>query len=175
MPTRLLAGILLVALAAFAGDKLQRMNVRTGLWESTITTNSQGQIPLPAGILDRLTPEQRARMEARMKAQPNERSRTSTEKHCVTDKDLDKGSLFTTKPNQACTEQVVSSTASSAEVHYVCEVEGIKGNGTVKIQAINAENVKGSTEIHASGNGQTTNTNSSFTAKWLGSDCGKVR
>lgn len=175
MRIRLISAILLVALAAFAGDKMQRLNVKMGLWENTTTINTQGQMPIPSEMLDKLTPEQRARMEARMKAQPNERSHTITEKHCITEKDLDKGSLFTTKPNQECTEQLVSSNASYAEVRYVCEAEGIKGNGTVKIQVIDPEHVKGSTQIHAAGNGQTIDTQSTFTSKWLSASCGKER
>src|SRR6185369_14353893 len=47
MKTRLLASILLVALAAFAEDKLQRLNIKTGLWENTTTITSQGQMPIP--------------------------------------------------------------------------------------------------------------------------------
>jgi hypothetical protein len=174
MRIRLVLGIVLVALAAFAGDKVQRLNVKTGLWENTTTVNSQGQMPIPAEMLERLTPEQRARMEARMKAQPNERSRTFTEKHCVTAKDLNDGTLFSKNPSQECTQEIVNSTSTSAEVHLVCAAEGIKGDGTVKVQVLNPENVKGTTQIHASGNGQTINTNSSFTAKWLSASCGKV-
>jgi len=175
MRIRLVSAILLVALAAFAGDKLQRLNVKTGLWENTTTINTQGQMPIPSEMLDKLTPEQRARMEARMKAQPNERSHAITEKHCVTEKDLNDGKVFSSKPNQECTQQLVSSTATSAEIHMACEGEGIKGSGTVKIQVIDPEHVKGSTQIHAAGNGQTIDTQSTFTSKWLGADCGKVR
>ncbi len=175
MRIHLLVGILLVALAAFAGDKSQRLNIKTGLWENTTTIDQQGKVPIPAEMLERLSPDQRARMEARMKAQPNEHTHTYTDKQCVTEKDLDNDALFSKPPAQGCTRQVVNFTSTSAEVHYVCEMDGAKGDGTVKVQVLNPENVKGSGQIHAIAYGQPINSNSSFTARWLGSDCGKVR
>jgi len=167
------AGVLLLALTALAADKVQRLNVKTGLWEVTTITHNQGHMPIPEGMLKRMTPEQRARMDARLKAQPAERSHTITHKSCVTEQDTQKGDLFSTNPNQECTEQIVSSTSTAAEIHMVCERQGIQGNGTLTIKALNPEYVKGSSHITANGNGQTLNTDSTFTAKWVGASCGK--
>jgi hypothetical protein len=175
MRIRLLVGILLVALAALAGDKSQRLNIKTGLWENTMTISQQGKMPLPPEMLDRLSPEQRARMEARMKAQPDDHTHTFTKKSCITEHDLDNETIFSKPPAEGCTRQVVKFTSTYAEVHYVCAMQDAKGEGTVKVQVLNPENVKGSGQIHAVAYGQPINTNSSFAAKWLGSDCGKVQ
>ncbi len=171
----ILAGILLVALATFAADKVQRLKVKTGLWEVTTTIHNQGHTPIPAAMLERMTPEQRARMEERLKAQPADRSRTITHKNCVTEQDMQKGDLFSTNPNKECTEHVVNSTSTSAEIQMACQGEGMQGNGTVKIKVLNSESVTGSSHITATGNGQTLNTDSSFTAKWVSASCGKTR
>src|SRR5215471_1665648 len=106
MRQRLFFGMLIFALTAFAADKMQRLNVKTGLWEVTTTMSTQGETPVPAELLQRLTPEQRARMEARMKAQPAGRSRTTTEKNCLTEEDLAKGDSFSKNPNQECTQKI---------------------------------------------------------------------
>src|SRR5260221_7544112 len=39
------------------GKKWQPLNVKPGFWESTRTWTTSGQMPIPAGMLDRLTPE----------------------------------------------------------------------------------------------------------------------
>jgi len=64
--------------------KVQPLNVKPGLWESTRTINRAGQMPIPAEMLNRLSPEQRARMEERMNAHSAAHSSTSSRKHCVT-------------------------------------------------------------------------------------------
>ena len=175
MRTRITAGVLLLALTAFAADKLQRLNVKTGLWEVTKNVRNEGHMPIPSGMLERLTPEQRVRMEARLKAQPAERSRTITQKNCVTERAMQKGDLFSTNPNKDCTEHIVNSTSTAAEIQMSCKGEGLEGNGTVKIKVLNPENVEGSSHITATGNGQKLNTDATFTAKWVSATCGKTR
>ncbi len=175
MRVRLWAGFLLFALTTFAADRLQRLDVKTGLWEVTKTIHNEGHIPIPEAMLERLTPEQRARMEARLKAQPADRSRTITERSCVTEQDMQKGNLFSSNPNKECTEHIVNSTSTSAEIQMVCKGEGIQGNGTVKIKVLNPEKVEGSSHITATGNGQTLNTDSTFSAKWVSATCGRTR
>jgi hypothetical protein len=174
MRVRVATGILLVALSGFAADRLLRLNVKTGLWEVTKTIRNVGHMPIPAGMLERLTPEQRARMEARLKAQPAERSRTITEKECVTEQDMHKGDLFTTNPNRECTEHLVNATSTDAVIQLACREEGLQGNGMVKIKVLNPESVEGSSHITATGNGRTLNTDSTFTAKWVSATCGKT-
>jgi hypothetical protein len=174
MHVRITTGILLLTLTAFAADKVQRLNVKTGLWEVTTTIHNQGHMPVPAAMLERMTPEQRVRMEERLKAQPADRSRTITHKNCVTEQDMQKGDMFSTNPNKECTEHVVSSTSTSAEIQMSCKGEGIQGNGTIKIKVLNPESVTGSSHITATGNGQTLNTDSTFTSKWLSASCGNT-
>src|ERR1051326_794273 len=46
-----------------AGVKLQPMDVKPGLWETNTTMTVAGEMPVPAEMLNRLTPEQRARID----------------------------------------------------------------------------------------------------------------
>ncbi len=173
MRTRIIVATLLISIAVLAQEKLQRLNVKTGLWEVTTTINRQGHTPIPAALLDRLTPEQRARMEARLKAQPDQHTSTITHQDCVTEEDLQKMSAFSKNPNFECTQKVLSSTSTVAEVHMDCQGEGIKANGTMRLQALSSENVKGSVKMTAIGNGQTMNTDSEFTSRWVSATCPK--
>jgi hypothetical protein len=59
----LLGIVLLLSLTVMAADKIQPLNVKLGLWETTHTTTTSGQMPIPPEMLAKLTPEQRAKME----------------------------------------------------------------------------------------------------------------
>ena len=165
--------ILMSALAVWAADKVQPLNVKVGLWEVTTTTTTSGQMPIPAELLARLTPEQRARMEERMKANSAEKTRTITHKQCMTKEKLAKESAFG-QDDRRCTRTVVSSSESKVELKMQCGVEGMKGEGTGVVEALNSESVKSSVHIVAIGGGHTMNSNSSSTAKWIGPVCGTV-
>ena len=157
-----------------AGVKLQPMNVKPGLWESTTTMNIAGEMPVPAEVLNRLTPEQRARMEARMKANSNGHTNTDTHKSCVTKEDIENQRLHLGDSN-GCTQTIISSTSTSAKANISCEVEGMTGNGTYEVEALDPEHIQGTSHATMTGNGQTRNVDGKFTSKWLGASCEGVK
>jgi hypothetical protein len=154
--------------------KLQVLNIKPGLWESTRTIQRTGQMPIPAELLNRLTPEQRARMEERMKANSAGHSSTKTEKHCITREDLEKDRLKLLE-SEDCTTTVVNSTSTTLKGKTVCETQGMHATGTVELVAADPEHLTGSYHSTAEGNGQTMNMEGSWTSKWLGSSCGNVK
>jgi len=156
------------SLALWADDKVQPMDVKAGLWEVTKTTAMSGQIP--AGLADKLTPEQRARFEAQMNARSGQ-NKPITYKTCVTQEQINKGFSFADDRN-LCTSTVVSSTRSKEEVRLECAQNGMKLNGTAHLEAIDSENVKAHTEFASTGGDRTMNSNSTFSGKWIGADCG---
>lgn len=157
-----------------AGIKLQPMNVKPGLWESTLNMTVIGAMPVPAEVLDRLTPEQRARMEARMKANSNGHTNTETHKSCVTKEELENQKLPFGGRNE-CTTTILSSTSTSAKAKISCDTQGMTGGGTYEVEALDSEHVKGTSHATMTGNGHTMNVDGSFTSKWLGSSCGDVK
>src|SRR5947209_20522148 len=125
--------VLLSSGAVWAADKVQPLNVKTGLWETTRTTNTSGQMPIPPELMARLTPEQRAKMEDRMKANSAEKSRTNTSKSCMTKEKLEKAPF--SDEQKDCTRTIVTSTSSKAEVRFTCDQADTKGNGTINVEA----------------------------------------
>jgi Protein of unknown function (DUF3617) len=119
-------------------------------------------------MLDKMTPEQRAKMEAMMKARGTQGPRTTVRKHCVKKEDLDKP--FGNE-NKSCKPTVVSSSATKQEIHVDCDIAGGKQVGTLKFEAVDSSTVKGSTQMTTSNGGRTMNVNSAFSAKWLGPAC----
>ena len=144
------------------------LNVKTGEWESTITSDTSGQLPVPQEMIDKMTPEQRVRMEAMMKARGMQGARTTVTKHCVKKEDLDKPFG---NDNKACKPNIVSSSSTKQEIHMECEMGGGKQVGTLKFEAVDSGTVKGSMQMTASNGGRTMSVNSTFSAKWLGPAC----
>jgi len=153
----------------------ERLNVKTGLWQVTEISTTSGVPALPADMkarLDKMTPEQRAKMEAAMKGMLGT-PRTINYKTCVTKDDLDKGAF--TGPDEKCSWTIVNSSPTDMEVRgTACEAgknEGMKTDVTMKIHAIDSENVKGAVQGSATGNGNTVRIDNTYTGKWLSATC----
>jgi uncharacterized protein DUF3617 len=160
--------------SAPSGAKLQPLNIKPGLWESTRTIKRTGETPIPAELLNRLTPEQRARMEERMKANSAGHETTETEKHCVTREDLEKDRLKIAE-TQECTTTVLNSTSTSLKGKLVCDTQGVHATGTLDLTAADPEHVSGSYHSTMDGNGRTMHVEGAWTSKWLGASCGNVK
>jgi hypothetical protein len=175
MRTKILLGLMFtLALPAWVTDKVQPLNVKLGLWETTTTVASSGEMPIPPDLLAKLTPEQRAKMEERMKARSAGQARTTTRKSCLTKEQLDKALAFG-EDRKSCTRTVITSTSSKLGVRFECAEQGMKVEGTVQVEALSPENVEGSVHMTGAGSGHTMNTTSNFTSKWLGPACGDVK
>ncbi|HXQ64245.1 MAG TPA: DUF3617 domain-containing protein [Steroidobacteraceae bacterium] len=165
----------LLAVIAVAAD---RIAIKPGLWEISHTMESEGVPVIPEDVLARLSPEQRARMEAAMKAHGGGALGTNgTVRECITEKDLDHP-FKADKPESHCTHTTASRTATSMEVHMQCKDMGRPGmnaEGTFKWQAPTSESMQGLVEMHMSDGTHTMTHRTKLTGKWLGADCGDVK
>lgn len=169
----LLALILLCASSAWAADKVN-LNVKLGLWEVTTTSTMSGMPPIPADALAKLSPEQRAQFEQSMKGTMSGTPKTSTRKSCETKEKFDKQTMFNDK-DKSCTHTILTSTSTTLETRMHCSMEGTTSDGTMRIDAITPENVKGAVDMNTAGSGQNMKMKMNFTARWLGADCGSVK
>jgi len=160
----------------WAADEFTPLDVKLGLWETTWTGQTQGQMPIPADAMANLTPEQRARIEEAMKARaakgPGSGIHSGAHKSCITKDKLNKDAFAERKE---CTHSVVSSNSHKLVMKMECEEEGVKSNGTLTVEALTSGLTKGTVEMVATGGGHTMNINNSFTSKWISSDCGDVK
>lgn len=154
--------------------KVQPLNIKPGLWESTRTINRAGQMGIPTEMLNRLSPEQRARMEERMNAKSGAHTSTTTDKHCVTKEDMEKDRLKLVEAKE-CTTTVVNSTATTVKANLVCDQEGMHATGTLELVAADPEHVSGSYHSTVDANGHTMNVDGTWTSKWIASSCGDAR
>jgi hypothetical protein len=169
--------ILMLSLTALAADKFQPLNVKTGLWEITLKITTAGQMPISSELLAKLSPEQRTRLEERMKVRQSQGDKTNTRtyKSCLTKEKLANDPFSDT--NKGCTRTLLSSTSSKAEVRLNCVHGDVKTTGSVLIEALNTENVKATGHMVSAGGGggNTFNSDTNFTSKWIGSSCGNTK
>ena len=170
----LLALLLSTCALVWAADKVKPLNLKLGLWEATSLTSMTGAPPIPPEMLAKMTPEQRARYEERMKAREAEPPRSHTEKSCVKQEDLDHNKMFSSDDDEeACTRTVISSTDTSIEVHLECQ-GAIKRSGTFQVESSSPESAKGSMHMAATNSDRAMNVDVTFTAKWIAAACGDV-
>lgn len=160
--------------ATRATDKIQPLNIKLGLWEVTTTVRTSEEMPIPAGFLEKLTPEQRARIQDRIEARKSEPGKTTVKKRCLSRKQLDDGVPL--RPDlKSCTGTLLTSTGSKVDMHVECFEKGIKSDGTFLIEALTSETVKGSVDFSANGGASPTKTISTFTARWIGPSCSMTK
>jgi hypothetical protein len=175
MRVKLMAGLILIVAAGLsATDKFQPLNVKLGLWEVTSTTTTNGQSPVPPELLAKLTPEQRARLEERMKAKSADKTSTITYKTCVTKEKLDKSTAFGEDKNN-CARTVITSNGSKMDVKLECTGGDLKTTGILELEAVSSESVKGSGHMNISGSDRTMNATANYIGKWIGPACGDIK
>lgn len=159
-----LSGILLAGSQAWA---VEGLNVRTGLWQMTYTMQTAGAPTMPKDVMDKLTPEQRARLAAAQKNRVNAGPKTWTEKTCVTAKDLKEGAFRadTSDEDNKCTYKMTAQTATLQEGTSSCG--GGKGVGQIRIEALSREKVRG--RMNRSGPGFSNSMQMS--GQWLSASC----
>jgi len=164
--------LLLGALAAVPAAAQTPLDIKPGLWESTMNHQMSGVPPIPDDVLAKMTPEQRARVEAAMKAH-GAKGPTVT-KYCLTPEMIRKSFFANSAPSEGCSNSVVSSSARGVQLHVDCGHGEQKSVGDMQIQALDSEHVKGDGHFKSSSGSRSMDINVSFTSKWLGSDCGST-
>lgn len=170
MTTKYVFGLILLAGVACGADSVPPLDVRPGMWEGTVTTQTSGAPPIPPEILSKMTPEQLAALQARMKQGMAQGPKTTVSKHCLTKEDLSKGLTFG-DDRGSCQRTVVNSSSSKQEIRIECSNNGIKAHGTIRIEAVDAEHVKISSEITSGDGAHTMKINTNGTGKWVSAEC----
>lgn len=169
MKTKIAILSILAGAAVWAADSVP-FAVKTGTWETTSTVQTSGGPQIPPEVLQKMPPEQRAKLEERMKAM---QGRPTTTRNCVTEEDLKKA-FNTGDQRNNCTRTVISSSASKQEIKIECSGERAKTTGIIHIEANGNEQVKGTMDMTSSGpTGQEMKINSTFVSKWISAGCEK--
>jgi len=156
---------------AFAAAQYQPLNVKTGQWQTTVLINSGGSMALPSSQMERLTPEQRARVEAAMKQASKLKIIRYVNQDGLTQDDLNKGTPFKSDDKQ-CTQKVLNSTSSKLNIEQDCAEDTMSTKTVMTLEALSSEQVKGIGTVTATSEGHIFTSNITFTSRWLSPACG---
>lgn len=174
----MLVGIAALWPLASWAQEIKPFDAKVGLWETTATTEIGGlpAMPqIPEEALSKMTPAQRAQVEAMMKARGGAGGpKTTTSKSCVTKESLSKA-LAMGEGEKQCTRKLVSSSSSKQQIHIECERETMKTTGDITLERIDDEHAKMSMVAKSGDNQHPITIKMTGTSKWLSSDCGDVK
>jgi hypothetical protein len=161
----------LVLLMGFAGLAAQSepLKVKPGLWETTTVTEKSGANK-PTN-LDKLTPEQRSKVEAQLAARA--KKETHTVKSCLGAAQIKNAEAFMGSAKQhGCTRKVELQTASDVKANIECRGGANPMTGKVEMHAVNEETMTGKSEmLYGAPERLQLLTKSDISAKWLGANC----
>jgi len=147
-------------------SRAEAFDIKTGAWEVTTTTAIKGML-IPKETLEKMPPEQRAKVEQQMRARaakPN----TLTKRSCVTKEKLDRSEILKSE-NPKCTRKVISHTARKLEIEETCPPpQATKSH--YKLEAKSAESYIGIIDITQSEGGKV---HVDMNGHWLSSVCKK--
>lgn len=168
---RTMQSAVIIALAmASAAAVAQPLDVKLGLWESTVTTETTGTPPVDTG---KMTAEQKARYEAAMKAQQARGPRTRVHKSCMTKEKLERDPVNDNE-RDGCTRTMVSSTSTQWHAKIQCTGK-TQRNGDIRVEAVSREHLKGTVQMKAGDDSHAMTVHATIDNRWLGPSCGNVR
>jgi hypothetical protein len=166
---------LVVSLALAATEKNEPLNVKVGLWQMTYRTERNGTAVVQSiapELLAKVTPEQRNRTEARLRARAAQGLHVESRQYCLTEEWL-RNAAFELEPGQACQRSTVTSTAKLQQSHEECIESGAKRSEEGRFEALDSDTLKGLLKVKAEGNAAFT-MNMEIAGRWIGSDCGET-
>jgi hypothetical protein len=163
----------LAATLSVQAANLVKPNIKPGLWEVTSNPQISGQMPIPDEDLAKMTPEQRARMEAAMKSaggQPH------VYKDCMTPEKIAHGFDIDRHEDSSCTRKIVSSSANEVTLHDECNKPKRKTVSDVHFEVKGTTAMTGKiTVVMTSDSGKSMTVNTTLQGKWLSASCGAIK
>lgn len=162
-----------ILLACAAGNAVAATpDIRPGLWQMTMRTSGQGQVPIPQEELDRLNPQQRAAMEKALINRPH----TLVYKSCVTQNQLDKaqGNFFKKNGNMNCERKLSRSTAHSVVGTFHCTSPALQQSGTFDTELSDSTHMTATVTMIERAGSRTMTTKDRMSGHWISASCGNV-
>jgi len=126
--------------------------------------------------LAKMTPEQRTRLEAAMKAHMAKGAKPTLYKECMTPEKIARG--FEIDPHgedASCKRNVVSSSTKELTLHDECNKPERKTVTDVHFEVKDGTQMSGKINIVMTSAGKTMTVNNTMQGKWLGASCGTVK
>ena len=161
---------LVAAAAAWAADPIQPLNLKPGLWQTTLTVRTDGMPPMPPELAQKLTPAQRALIDSKAKARAAG-PQTSVSKTCLEEPGLNQQLLLNLGTDRQGCKQTTKSLAGRQDVHVECAEGSVKSSGTIRIETSHPEGFKVTSDWLTSDGSRSMKMTSTAVGKWLGGIC----
>jgi len=171
-----LAGLAALAISADPGPHLE---IRPGLWETKNTVSTKVEGDVPQMDLSKLTPEQRARIEAARARRLSGKPHTSVHQFCVSEEDIKKGFKFEdAEKDDDCERKYLDRTPKHVRFEMKCQTTGkfaVKTEGSFEMTVKSADLVVAHGKMKAQSAGRDSDTEFDLEARRLGSSCGDLK
>jgi hypothetical protein len=146
----------------------ETIDLKVGAWAVDAETQTTG-VTLPKNVLDKMSPEQRAKLEQTMRANDGKVVK-HTIHTCITKEDLQNSAVFDSDASDAstCTRKILVETARSFQAEEVCPIASGAAKGTVKIDSKSPTEYSGMLERTTADGGRIT---SKLNGHWVSSTC----
>jgi hypothetical protein len=159
-------------LAGYAADIAPAL--KPGLWQTTTSVRAAGAHEWSEAELAQLPPEERAHYEDAMKVAVAQGAQSHTFTSCLTAEELRGDLTFNFEHNPACKRTVVSTSATSWEIHEAC-AGAAQRTASAHFSATSPGEISGETIVSLIKGERRLVSKGIVHSKWLGADCGSVR
>jgi hypothetical protein len=161
--------VLTIALATPLLSFAAALNTKTGAWEMTTTTVRTGSM-IPADVLAKMPPEQRAKMEATMKAREGQ-NKTRVRQHCVKQADLDQNRMLESDDDAKCSRKIISSSSSKLVLERHCPAPHAS-KVHMTMESASPDKIVASIDVTQ---GTTGKVHMDIKGRWLGASCAGIK
>jgi len=158
--------LLLRALPTRADEKVKPLDVKPGLWETTVTITLKGRPPGMDEALAKMSPGERAQVEANLPKGPQK----MVSKSCITKEELEKPFGFDGE-EENCRRTLVRATSNEQEFKVECGEGGATHVSNAHVVAVDPEHVKMTATAVSSKGADRMDVSTTADARWLGDDC----
>lgn len=169
-------GLALVAAIAWGAQAADtpHLNVKLGLWEMHMVPQVSGDYPsIPEDQLAKMTPDQRAKMQAAMQMAMASMNKPRVTQDCMTAEKLQRG--FGENDSVNCKTTVMTNSSSDFESHQICSDTNGTRDSLLHVSAKGPDHVTGTIKSAMSHGSKSMTFNATMEGKWLSSDCGDVK
>jgi hypothetical protein len=153
-----------------------KLNIKLGLWEIATQANISGAPPIPEDALAKMSPDQRARMQAAIQASMADVAKPKLAKHCVTQEKVAQGfNLDRQHDSTTCQKKLVTNTSSELQLSETCPEDNGSTSIDEHIQLSGSDQVAGTVHFIKSSGGKTMTVDSTIKGQWLSASCGDIK
>ena len=166
-------GLLVTAGTAVAAAG-QSFDIRTGLWEISVVTESSGKLPMSNEDMQKLTPRQRAAFDKVIGANQGPRRRVI--KSCVTHEKLDRDNVFeSAEAGMTCSNKRLTRTRTDATGTITCSNGAKRMSEEFSFHVRDREHVVGTFHLIRSEGANALSIKGKQSGHWISAACGATR